>query len=256
MADDIRRVLDGWPYEPDQIAVRKIVGDDGREKIQMRLDLGLLQMEVSGRPDGQRPHGFESLLHYHLDRLEKYRQRNGTDLGFELSPEQCQALRAEAVMYYHRYLSLFVLDEYEAVQRDTARNLQMLDFCRKYAADEADRFAFEQYRPYIIMMHTRAKAHQAMRVRAYRSARAHIDAGLRTIREFFQAYGQPEGFEQSSEVAILLALREQIGQEPPADRLSQLQEELAQAIREERYEDAARLRDQIARLRSHDREPS
>ena len=28
----------------------------------MRIDLGLIQMELAGRPDGQRPDGFESLL--------------------------------------------------------------------------------------------------------------------------------------------------------------------------------------------------
>ena len=36
---------------------RKIVGEDGKEKLQVRLDLGLLQMELNGRPDGERPHG-------------------------------------------------------------------------------------------------------------------------------------------------------------------------------------------------------
>ena len=49
---DLRRILAGWDYEPHQITVRKIAGDDGAIKIQMRLPLGVLQMEVSGRPDG------------------------------------------------------------------------------------------------------------------------------------------------------------------------------------------------------------
>ena len=42
--------------------MRIVPGDDGREKLQMRIDLGLLQMELDGRPDGQRPAGAESLL--------------------------------------------------------------------------------------------------------------------------------------------------------------------------------------------------
>ena len=37
----------------------------------MRIDLGLLQMELDGRPDGQRPHGFESLLDYYEARRKK-----------------------------------------------------------------------------------------------------------------------------------------------------------------------------------------
>jgi hypothetical protein len=61
---DITPVLKGWDYEPGTINVRKINGVDGSAKLQMRVDLGLLQMEMSGRPDGVRPHGCESLLDY------------------------------------------------------------------------------------------------------------------------------------------------------------------------------------------------
>ena len=61
-------------------------------------------------------------------------------------------------MYYHRYLSLFVLEEFPGVVRDTARNLRVLDLCGKFAVDEQDRLVLEQYRPYIMMMNTRARA--------------------------------------------------------------------------------------------------
>ena len=57
------------PNEPGVINVRKIHGVDGLPKFQMRLDLGLLQMEMSGRPDGVRPHGYESLLDYFENNL-------------------------------------------------------------------------------------------------------------------------------------------------------------------------------------------
>ncbi len=65
MSHDIQGVLDGWPFVPDEIQAHIITGDDGREKIQMRIDLGLVQMEMSGRPDGERPDGFESLLEFY-----------------------------------------------------------------------------------------------------------------------------------------------------------------------------------------------
>src|SRR5689334_25219881 len=82
---DITPVLKGWDYESGTINVRKINGVDGAPKLQMRLDLGLLQMEMNGRPDGTRPHGFESLLEYHEDQLADYRRMNGSDIGFALS---------------------------------------------------------------------------------------------------------------------------------------------------------------------------
>ena len=256
MPDDIRKILADWPYNPGELTVRKITGADGREKIQMRLDLGLLQMEMAGRPDGQRPKGRESLLHYHLDQVEQHRQRNGTELGFELDAQQCAALRAEAVMYYHRYLSLFVLEEYNQVERDTGHNLQVLDMLRRFAATQNDRMAFQQYRPYLIMMNTRAKAHRALQTKANRSAMAHIDAGLVAIREFFEAYDQPEAIGKSTEAMILLALRQQVVEQLPGDPVAKLEQELDSAVREERYEDAARLRDRISQLRRQEESPS
>ncbi len=60
LSQDIEGILDGWEFEPDGLQVRIITGDDGTEKIQMRIDLGLIQMEMDGRPDGQRPGGSSS----------------------------------------------------------------------------------------------------------------------------------------------------------------------------------------------------
>ena len=42
-------------------------------------------------------------------------------------------------MYYQRYLSLFVLEEFSGVVRDTSRNLRVLDLCGKFGLDEQDR---------------------------------------------------------------------------------------------------------------------
>ncbi|MEM8875851.1 MAG: hypothetical protein AAGD32_16510 [Planctomycetota bacterium] len=112
---DIADVLRNWDHEPGTINVRKIVGNDGREKLQMRLELGVLQMEIAGRPDGVRPHDRQSLLHHHVHRLRKHKKRCGSPWGFSLNPDECAALRSEAAMYYQRYLSFFVLDEFDAV---------------------------------------------------------------------------------------------------------------------------------------------
>ena len=49
---DISSMLSGWDFDPDRVSVRIVTGDDGRDKLQLRLDLGMLQMEFDGRPDG------------------------------------------------------------------------------------------------------------------------------------------------------------------------------------------------------------
>jgi len=71
MSFDLTKALQDWPFEPGQINVRLIQGDDGLSKVQMRVDLGILQMETEGRPDGSRPMGFDTLLDYHETRLEE-----------------------------------------------------------------------------------------------------------------------------------------------------------------------------------------
>ena len=44
---------------------------DGREVMQVRLPLGIEQYELSGRPDGHRPHDAESAFDYHLERSQQ-----------------------------------------------------------------------------------------------------------------------------------------------------------------------------------------
>ena len=64
-----------WPYDPATISARWILGADGKRRLQLRLDLGILQMESTGRPDGLRPHEADSLL----DHYENLEQQSGTD---------------------------------------------------------------------------------------------------------------------------------------------------------------------------------
>src|SRR5437868_978100 len=130
MSLDLNDLLRDWPHEPGQIKVRKILGADGKEKIQLRIDLGLIQMEVSGRPDGQEPHNCESLLEYHQQRAERVEKKGEK---FELTPEEIGELQQEGIQYYHRYISLFQFQDYIGVIRDTARNLEVFDFVAKHA---------------------------------------------------------------------------------------------------------------------------
>jgi hypothetical protein len=246
---DLHPIIKDWPYDPDKITVRKIVGEDRKEKIQMRVDLGVLQMETVGRPDGQRPNDYESYLHYHLERLEDYARRNGTEVGFELTSEECKNLREEAFMYYQRYLSEFVLEDFEAVVRDTARNLQVLDLCLNCGSDEHDRFSMEQYRPYIVMMNSRASALLAERDNDLQEAFRIVDQGLETIHAFFEKYGQPEAYSEAQEVLVLQAVRKDLQGKMPRTPMDQLEQDLADAVAEERFEEAARLRDELRKLR-------
>jgi len=244
---DIVPLLRGWDYEPGTINVRKINGLDGHPKLQMRLDLGLLQMELTGRPDGVKPHGYDSLLDFFEAQLREHQRNNGTELGFHLTGNECQSLREEAVMYYHRYLSLFVLEEFPGVVRDTARNLRVLDLCGKYALSQEDRLVLEQYRPYIVMMNVRAKASLLFNEKRWKQALEVVNEGLDSIKEFFARFGQEEAFSRSNEVKILKKFARDIRKKLPIDPIQKLKTQLDKAVQREAYEDAARLRDEIRR---------
>lgn len=245
---DLRVITDDWAYEPGQINVRKIRGADNRIKIQMRVDLGVLQMEIDGRPDGRRPHNHDSLLVYHSQRVAAHKRRNGTELGFTLNSEECRDIREEAFQYYQRYLANFVLEDYEAVTRDTKRNLDVLDLCVRYAEREEDRYSLEQYRPYILMMHYRSRALAAMKKRAFRTALAHAECGLRILKTYFTEMGQAKAYRRSDEVQVLKSLRREIRKHLPIDPVAKARKMLQRAVAEERYEEAARLRDELETL--------
>ncbi len=247
MSLDIGQILGDWPYDPGRVTVRKIVGEDGREKIQLRLDLGLLQMETAGRPDGQRPHGQESLLAHYEQKLAEHKHAKGTDEGFELSEDACQALRAEGLMYYHRYLAAFVLGSYETVQRDTKRNLRVFDLCATYALSPVDRVSLEQYRPYVMMMHARARAHVALNANRTKAALAAVHEGIEQIEDFYRRTGQEEALSSCGEIALLEDMAGDIKAKIPIDPVEKIRRELARAVEEERYEDAATLHKRLRR---------
>src|SRR5438093_6850893 len=103
---DLTRLLNDWPYESGKLNVRLITAEDGEPRIQVRLDLGVLQMFVEGRPDGQRPFGCDSLLEYHEGRLDEAEPAAEGQPKFSLTEDECEELRSEAVQYYHRYMAL------------------------------------------------------------------------------------------------------------------------------------------------------
>jgi hypothetical protein len=191
------------------VSARRIRGADGKDKIQLRLDMGLLQMEVDGRPDGARPNGFESLLDYYEHQRRRQVRADGAE-SFELDEKACELLRAEGMMYYHRYLAQFVLEDYEAVERDTMRNLRVMDLCARYAKDPSDRFFLEQYRAYVLMMCARARARMAVRDKRPKAALAAVQRGMDAIQAYYKRMAQEEAIGSSTELAILRAMAHEI----------------------------------------------
>jgi hypothetical protein len=223
MSLDISSVLENWPFRHEEVVARRVLGDDGKEKVQLRLDLGLLQMDADGRPDGRRPYGQESYLEFHLNRLKVHGQRQGAD---------------------HRYVALSALNDYERLVRDTDRNLRLLDLVWSHApADE--RASLEQFRPYLVMMNTRGRVLMSLDAKDITAALLQIRTGIRLLEEFFRKHDHESAIAECQEILALRKWGLEIMEKRPPTLQERLQKELAEAVRNEDYERAARLRDEI-----------
>src|SRR3954453_13271917 len=107
MRRDMDEAIQGWPYEPEpgEVIAREVQARDGRTVLQIRIELGVLQLEVSGRPDGSRPHGFATYLDYLRYRAAgrgRSPSPGGSAPQWRMSQEQCTEADREFVQFYHR----------------------------------------------------------------------------------------------------------------------------------------------------------
>ena len=247
MSLDLNDILSDWPHEPGSLQVRRIEGSDGKPKIQLRLDLGLLQFELNGRPDGSEPHGLESLLEYHQQRAKEAEDGDGK---FELTEEDIGDLQSEGIQYYHRYVALFQLGDWHSVARDTRRNLDMFNFVEKYAADEELAWSVQQFRPYVLMMSTRAKASLALEKDDAEAAIGLVEKGIKTIQKFLTDADEEDHIKENVEIASLREWMKELKKKRKISPLEKLRREMDAAIKAEQYERAASLRDEIQALQA------
>jgi hypothetical protein len=254
MSDDLSKILQQWPYVPGAVTTRLVRGEDGRQRIQLRVDLGVLQMEMDGRPDGSRVEDQASWFDYYQHLQESHDAAHVDSPPFELDMEACQRLWVEGVQYYHRYLCFWHLEMYEHCARDTQRNLRLFEFVGRHSRDERVRIQFDQWRPYVLMMHARAVGTPLVAMRQFDSALAVVDSAIDGIQEFLEQYHQEDHADQCAELNDLRQWREALADERAAFHASRgeltveiLRRKLEEAVGREEFEEAARLRDEIRR---------
>ena len=246
---DISHLLEQWDYQPGQVVVRRFTGKDGQEKIQLRVDLGILQMNAEGRPDGKKPFGHSSLFDFYLKKFSHSLNALGDEAKeFALKPEDCAKLQLEALQYHHRSICLLQLEDYPGVARDTERNLKVFDFVAEHAESEELGWSLEQFRPQVLMLNTRAKATQKLLGDNFNPAVEIIDQGVDRLREFYVKYSRAELIDQSPEIQSLQLWREEVLRNRPLSKREQLESDLRDAVMREDYEKAAKVRDALRNL--------
>ena len=208
----------------------------------MRIEMGILQLETTDRPDGDRPLGFATFFEYLCDEAER-------DQDLVLTEEQCAEADREFVQFYHRRICWLAIRQFEQAVRDADHTLGLMDFCRDHSPDEAWTLNHEQYRPFVMFHRTQAATLQALEADDAESAIEEVNQGLDQLREFFAEFDAEEEYSDHELVERLVELRESVREKFAIGRT--LQEQLGDAVASEQYELAARLRDQLAARRSH-----
>lgn len=245
MPKDLTELLSSWPYSPRKISARKFKGRDGRWKVQLRIDLGVLQMEYEGRPDGTKPGGYATLL-------EWMRHEAMRDENFFLTWEMTEELRQEAIQFYHRYISLYHLRDYPGTIRDTRHNLDLMNFIRSYADPDWSGLV-QQYRPHVMMMNFSARALLRLQEGNKLAALELVQRGIQRIRRAYEVYLEMDPPDVTPEIYALIELQHRITDDTAPDHLNgmeRLEMELQLALLSENYEQAAYLRDKLQKLQS------
>lgn len=259
MSQDISGLLDEWEFDPEA-NVRKIWGEDGVRKMQVRIDhgafQGILQINLDGRPDGKRPHDFDFALDYFRHALTEYRtSHNGGDSGFSLDHGACAELFDEGVRVYGRYVFLLQLKDYERVVRDTERNMGLFRFVNTYAAEEDDQMNLEKWWPYILRMNATARAMLARQEDDYDGALAIVQEAREQIAELPELDVEEFVLERERSQQALDELEEETRRSKPQSREEELQEELQEAIERDEFEKAAAIRDALKEMQDTDSAP-
>ena len=226
-----------WSFSPGQILVRLVEGSDGRDVLQMRIDMGILQMEVAGRPDGVRPEGFDTYFDYLLSLSFSAGE------SFILDDQQCQEIDREFYQFYHRRIAWLTLKKYPEAMKDAKHTLSLMDFSSSYAPQAEWALVHEQYRPFVMFHKIQASALVLLEDSDPNGATEEIDKGLNELEAVFEKYDASDHYEDDAFVTKLREMRSSIVEHYELG--PSLAQQLAEAIAAEQYELAAELRDRM-----------
>ncbi|MEW6249868.1 MAG: UvrB/UvrC motif-containing protein [Planctomycetota bacterium] len=258
MTLDLDEVISGWDCPPGELRARLVTGRDGGECLQLRIDLGVMQMALTDRPDGARCHGLPTTR-----ACIEHELRVG---GAGLTPEHWAELDRELLQTNYRRMAYAAVADGALQEGNEAQARQCLagaladiETClatlRLLTAHSPQAQTAEhspQTQPYASLQPTllfdRARLSTQLRIveGRFEEAIEYAEAGAAQLDELLAGLGCDE--EQRAEDGGLRYLRElgrQLRQEYGITET--LAEQLSEAIANEDFETAARLRDQLKR---------
>lgn len=258
MSKDISSILSKWPVDEASCAARVITSATGQPLIQLRLDCGLLQMHLDGRPDGEQPHGYKTFLQYIQEQLTTSGETDEDTDSTTASPRRIWAeLDREMSQFYHRRQALLEIarhsqnegkpdlarNYYERAAQDADYTLGAMDFVCEYCDDEDYVGTHEQSRPFVLWHRTTAVAQLQVIGQDFDEAIEQIKCGIAEITKVYEDNGLDKWLDHDQSIAELKELERHIRRRYGVK--TTLNEQLSQALAKEDYESAVKIRDQL-----------
>jgi UvrB/uvrC motif len=251
MRRDLDDVIQGWPYDPEpgEVLARELRARDGRSVLQIRVELGVLQLEITGRPDGTRPHGFATFLDYlRYSAASRGQVPGGQAPPWTMDQEHRDEADREFVQFFHRRSAWLSLRRYDKALLDADHTLALMDFVRRHGNDDDYIATHEQSRGLVQFHRTQAQALLAIERRRPEEAIDALREGMEKLATHQRTWWDARETEssESPNVSLIEQLRvfeQEVRKNYAVEKT--LREQLDEAVAREDYEQAARLRDMI-----------
>ena len=249
MTLDLDELVHGWDCPPGELQARVAVGRDGQELLQVRVDLGLMQMFPAGRPDGQRYHGLASTQEYVAHEL-----RVG---GQALAAADWQELHRELLQLNYRRLACahlaeeaFHADDAAGARRWLAQALADIDACLAHvqllARHDADAHGCSPLRPTLVFDRARLSAQLRIVEERFEEAIEEAETGAGALESLLTELGFAQELrDEDPGVRYLRDLGRKLRLEYGVAQT--LRERLDEAIEKEDFEGASEIRDEMRR---------
>jgi len=193
-----------------------------------------------GRPDDERPYGYESLLDYYLS-------REG-EAALALDEDDVNALREESWQYYVRRNFAFQLGDYAQARDDAEHNLGIWSVVEQSQASEEAKWSYLKWWPWIERDRAIAQALLDLRSGEPEHAATELYRAGRAIQQYGRRYGDRYAQEEGDSQSICRAMEQHL-----AALVELLRQEQGLPVSlEERLEQAATRGDEaeVERLRA------
>lgn len=249
MRKDLDDIIQAWPYDPEpgEVLAREVRARDGRVVLQIRIELGILQLEAVDRPDGLRPHGAATYLEHLREHVANHQPegQEGDDVWTMSRPQRVEADR-EFVQFYHRRMAWLALRRYDKAVRDADHTLALMDLVRRRGGDIDYVASHEQFRGLVLFHRAQALAASALERRRPEEAIDALREGAEKIARHQRTWWEERDPSESPNPSLIEQLRlseQEIRKNFAVEKT--LREQLDDAVAREDYERAAQIRDQI-----------